>query len=461
VHDLENSLIFVEQTMMKNSFGCAFAGKDARFLMAMGMFVLLCCESRIVAQTGPSELTKPQTIAGVEVVGPDAPIRPGVALSDRVTEASQCTFSACNPPMQPQVATGRCLPCIRGVDCADNCGSHQTWRDLHPMEFQPLGHGEFLGPVRLPNTVDYRVRVGDRIQFIFARDRERPVETYTLLVGDELQITSLSNPDLKMGDLVQGRGISIQPDGFLHLNGIGRIRAAGLSIAQLRRNLELAYRELYNEPAIDVIPIKTNTQQDDILESIDARQGVSGGRTLTETVHQDGTIRLIPIGAVCVQGLTVDELKREINLRYRQLVPGLHIEPIIEQEAPHFIFVYGEVGQPDRYQLLGPTSVTQALAMARGINIKGNAREVVIFRRAEDWRLLATRLDLKGMHLGKVPTPADEIWLRDNDLIIVPKTPIGRFNEFVEQVFRQGIYGIFPFSQVGTGLNVIGFPVGN
>lgn len=397
---------------------------------------------------------------GVEIVGPESPIRPVSTETADLTGVDGYRFTACNPPMQPQVALGRCQACVLGIDCADNCGSHQSWRDLHRSNFQPLGHGEFLGPVRLPNTIDYRVRVGDRIQFIFARNRERPVDTYILLVGDELQITSLSNPDLKIGDLVLGRGIAIQPDGFLHLSGIGRIRAAGLSIAQLRRNLEVAYKELFQEPAIDVIPIKTNTQQDDILESIDARQGVSGGRVLTETVNQDGTIRLIPIGAVSVQGLTVDEVKREINLRYRQLVPGLHIEPIIEQEAPHFVFVYGEVGQPDRYQLQGPTSVTQALAMARGINIKGNAREVVIFRRAEDWRMLATRLDLKGMHLGKVPTPADEIWLRDNDLIIVPKTPIARFNEFVDQVFRQGAYGIFPFAQVGTGFNAVGFPVG-
>jgi polysaccharide biosynthesis/export protein len=327
------------------------------------------------------------------------------------------------------------------------------------MDFQPLAHGEHLGPIRLTDTIDYRVRIGDRIQFIFARNRESPVESYTLLVGDELQITSLSNPELKMGDLIQGRGIAIQPDGYLHLNAIGKIRAAGLSIEQLRRNLEVAYRRFYAEPGIDVLPIKTNTQQDDILDSIDARQGISGGRTLREMVHPDGTVRLIPIGSVMVQGLTMDEVKREVNLRYRQLVPGLHIEPIIEQEAPHYVFVYGEVGQPDRYQLLGPTSVTQALAMARGVNPRGNAREIVIFRRAEDWRLLATRLDLQGMHLGKVPSPADEIWLRDNDLIIVPRTPISRFNDFVDQVFRQGIYGVFPFSQVGSGFNAIGFPV--
>lgn len=359
---------------------------------------------------------------------------------------------------QPQTVVGPCQPCIQGVDCIDGCGRPLKWKNSRLLDFQPLAHGEYLGPIRLTDSIDYRVRIGDRIQFIFARNRETPVDSYTLLVGDELQITSLSYPELKIGDLVQGKGIAIQPDGYLHLNAIGKIRAAGLSIEQLRRNLDTAYRQFYSEPSIDVLPIKTNTQQDDILDSIDARQGISGGRTLRETVHPDGTVRLIPIGAVMVQGLTMDEVKREINLRYRQLVPGLHVEPIIEQEAPHYVFVFGEVGQPDRYQLMGPTSVTQALAMARGVNPRGNAREIVIFRRAEDWRLLATRLDLQGMHLGKVPSPADEIWLRDNDLIIVPKTPIARFNDFVDQVFRQGAYGVFPFAQVGTGFNAAGFP---
>ena len=360
--------------------------------------------------------------------------------------------------MQPQVALGACQPHIQAIDCADHCGAHQTWHDLRAYNFQPLGHGEYQGPVRLPATIDYRVRAGDRVQFIYARSRETAIESYVLLIGDELQISSLTDEKLRVGDLLQGRGVAIQPDGYLHLSTIGRIRAAGLTIPQLRRNLEIAYKEYIKEPAIDIVPVKTNSQLDDVLESIDARQGISGGRTQTVTVHPDGTVRLIKIGAVCVQGLTLDEIKREVNLRYRQLVPGLYVEPILDQEAPHFVFVYGQVSRPDRYQLSGPTSVTAALAMAGGLNIRGNAREIVIFRRAEDWRMLATRIDVRGMHLGKVPTPADEIWLRDNDLIIVPLTPIARFNDFVDQVFRQGAYGIFPFAQLGTGFNATGFP---
>ena len=168
-------------------------------------------------------------------------------------------------------------------------------------------------------------------------------------------------------------------------------------------------------------------------------------------VLEDGTVRLIGIGAVCVQGLTIEEVKREVNLRYRDIAPGISIEPTISEYAPSFVFVYGQVTQPNRYQLNGPTTVTQALALAGGVNARGNAREIVIFRRAEDWRYIATRVDLRGVHLGKVPTAADEIEVSDSDLIIVPLTPIARFNDLVDQVFRQGIYGIFPLSQVGSG----------
>lgn len=375
--------------------------------------------------------------------------QPVVNVSQFEFEQSQgvqnyCSYSICNSPSQPQVAAGRCQPCTIAIDCADNCGRAQTWADLHPYQFQPLAQGEYLGPIRLPSTLDYRIRIGDQLRFIFIDSPSRSIDSYRLMVGDELQIESTTDSAIRRGDLVTGRGLIIQPDGKVTVSLVGQIHAAGLTIPQLRHNLEIAYQEYIREPSIDVTPIKTNSLKTSILNSVDARQG-AGGQNYIDLVHPDGTIRLPKIGAVCVQGMTVDEIKREVNLRYRQIVAGLEIEPIINSEAPHFVFVTGEVGSPGRYQLLGPTSVTQALALAGGTKVGGNLREIVIFRRAEDWRLLATRIDLRGAHLGKVPTPADEIWLRDSDLIIVPQTPIKLFNNFVKQVFTDGVYGVVPF----------------
>ncbi|QDV26875.1 polysaccharide biosynthesis/export family protein [Aureliella helgolandensis] len=367
------------------------------------------------------------------------------------------SFSAHNPPPQPQVEAGRCAPCTVAVDCADTCAmGTQTWGDLHRYNFQPLAHGEHLGPIRLPSTIDYRVRVGDRIRFVYVLSRELLSDSFKLQVGDELQISSNDDDTIRLGDLVLGRGIVIQPDGMLYLPHLGQVRAAGLTIPQLRRQINLGVSDVVKKPKFDVIPISTNTLLEDIRSSVDARAG-NGGQSFSDNVHPDGTLRLPKLGALTVQGMTLDELKREVNLQYRQIVSGLEVEPILDQEAQHFVFVYGKVGRPDRYQLNGPTSITQALAMAQGITVGGNRREIVIFRRAEDWRLLATRIDIKGAHLGKVPLPTDEIWLRDNDLIIVPPTPISRFDDFVDQVFTRGIYGVLPFSQIGEGFNANAF----
>jgi polysaccharide export outer membrane protein len=89
----------------------------------------------------------------------------------------------------------------------------------------------------------------------------------------------------------------------------------------------------------------------------------------------------------------------------------------------------------------------QAIALAGGWNpAGGNLRQVVVFRRGPDWRLMATMLDLNGALLGKRPSPADEIWLNDSDIVLVPKTPLKMADDVIEQLFTRGLYGIAPFS---------------
>ncbi len=348
---------------------------------------------------------------------------------------------------------GACQACMSGVDCACNCGAEATWKAMRPLDFNSYAQGGYAGPARLAHLSQYRLRPGDQLQVIYLITRRQGNGAYRLEVGDQVLIESVSDADLTRGTLQNG--LQIQPDGTITVRILGQVHAAGLTVDALRKQLESQYAKFYNDPTIDVTPVTTNTLAEDIRNAVGGRSGLSR-QAIDVTVMPDGKVRLPGIGEVCVQGFTLSELKSEINLRYSQTVVGLELEPILTSQAPHFIHVLGEVRTPNRFQITAPTTVLGAIAEAGGQLPGANLRQVVVFRRAEDWRLISTMLDLQGAVYGKRPTPADEIWLRDGDVIIVPAKPIQRFNWFVNQVFREGIYGVVPFSvSYGLGSNSI------
>ncbi|MCA9269711.1 MAG: polysaccharide biosynthesis/export family protein, partial [Planctomycetales bacterium] len=245
------------------------------------------------------------------------------------------------------------------------------------------------------------------------------------------------------------RELVVQPDGTITVRLLGQVRAAGRSIVELTADLEERYLKFYKVPSITITPVKVNTRLNDLRDSVDARFG-SGGQSRLARVTPEGTVQLPAVGSVPAQGLTLDELKREVDERYARAVQGIEVTPVLVNRAPRFIYVLGEVQTPGRFELTGPTTVMQSVALAGGWNNGGNLRQIVVFRRGEDWRLVATQLDLRGALIGKRPSPADEIWLRDSDIVVVPKSAILRADDFIELVFTRGIYGVVPF----RGINI-------
>lgn len=338
---------------------------------------------------------------------------------------------------------GACQPCMMGVDCACNCGAEARWSDSRPMPFNSYGPGGYAGPARLAHLSEYRLRPGDSVQVIYLITRRQREGAYRLTPGDEVLIESLADPDISRGTLENG--LKIQPDGTITARLLGQVHAAGLTVAQLRDVLEDLYELYYEEPAIDVTPIRTNTLAEDIRNAVGGQSGLNR-QAIDVRVMPDGKIRLPGIGEICVQGLSLNQLKREVNLRYDEIVVGIVTEPTLVEQAPHFVHVLGQVGTPSRVELQGPTTVLAAIASAGGHLPDGNLRQVVVLRRAEDWRLISTMLDLQGAVFGKRPTPSDEIWVRDGDVIIVPDKPITRLDNWIRQIFTEGIYSAYPIS---------------
>jgi polysaccharide export outer membrane protein len=316
------------------------------------------------------------------------------------------------------------------------------WSAAHPMDWQPYAQGEYVGHERIPHVPCYRLRVDDTLELVFRLTRNQTTEPYKLNVGDEIRLESSADPTLD-------RNLLIQPDGYVTLRLLGQFKATRRTVPQLREEIEVAYQRYYRVPAITVTPLKVNTKLEDLRATVDSRFGF-GGQSRQARVTPEGTIALPAIGSCPAQGLTLNELKRELDERYNQKIEGFEVTPVLLTRAPRYVYVLGEVARPGRYDLTGPTTVMQAISLAGGWNVGGNLRQTVIFRRGDDWRLMATLVDIRGALYGKTPVPADELWINDSDVLVVPKAPIKVFNDYVNLGMTQGLYSVAPFRSFGS-----------
>jgi polysaccharide export outer membrane protein len=340
---------------------------------------------------------------------------------------------------------------MAGVHSQDPIPYYHPWTAARPLPWQVFGHGEFIGPERTKPVEEYHLRPDDQLELIYRFTHRASATPYRFSVGDEIMIESLTAPELNKGDLIQGRGLQIQSDGTVTLPLVGQVPVAGRTVNEIRLDLDERYLRYYTDPAITVTPLKTNTKLAGLRESVDGRYG-QGGLVRQATVTPEGTIQLPAIQSVPAHGLTLNELQQEIEERYLENIgAGVEVTVVLVARAPSFVYVLGEVPNPGQYQLQKPTSVMQALSMAGGWNHGGNLREIVIFRRTDDWQLMATKLDLRGALHGKCPVPVDEIWIRDSDVLLVPKSNVLLMDDFIDLVFTRGIYGVIP---IGVSLDL-------
>ena len=128
------------------------------------------------------------------------------------------------------------------------------------------------------------------------------------------------------------------------------------------------------------------------------------------------------------------------------MVEGIEVIPILVQRAPRYVYVLGEVNNPGRYELVAPTTALQAISLAGSWRVGANLRQIVVFRRGDDWRMLATAIDLQAALLGHDLCPCGEIWIDDSDVIIVPKSQILVADDMINLLFTRGLYGVFPMN---------------
>ncbi|MDO8297978.1 MAG: polysaccharide biosynthesis/export family protein [Caulobacter sp.] len=137
-----------------------------------------------------------------------------------------------------------------------------------------------------------------------------------------------------------------------------------------------------------------------------------------EEVQVDGSGRVfLPlIGSVVAAGKTTQELSTEIADRLRgQFLQSPQVAVWVAEAISQKVTVDGSVVEPGVYAMSGPTTLLQAVAMAKGPDLKyANLGRVAVFRTINGQRNVAV-FDLKAIRAGKASDPV----ILGNDIVVV------------------------------------------
>ena len=317
----------------------------------------------------------------------------------------------------------------------------------------------------------YKIGPSDIIEIIYNFRYELTPEEYILEVQDDLNIEFLFHPKLS-------RKVRIRMDGKITLPLVGEVLAANKTAPELKQDLLTRYLKYIKGSDISVIVVKGNIKIQELKKAITT---AARGQSKIVPVRPDGRITLPLIGDVQAAGLTVPELRYEVNRQYAKYVRNLDTTVILKQVKSPKVFVMGEVERPGGYETPQPITAMQAIAMAGGLKDTANDDSVVVLRDmglpvpkgirldiddifdldksdlAEEWeerrKKLQERLAEDGneemtqevyAEMGDWNFINNDLVLHRNDIIYVPKTFIAGVDKFIDQWFTKGVYSAFP-----------------
>jgi polysaccharide export outer membrane protein len=149
----------------------------------------------------------------------------------------------------------------------------------------------------------------------------------------------------------------------------------------------------------------------------------------TVTVQPDGFIVLRGLEELYAEGATLVEVREAIATGYAGMLHDPEVTVVLKDFDKPYFLAGGEVTRPGKYELRGDTTVTEAVAIAGGLNGQAKHSQVVLFRRVSDKLVETHVLNLKQMLNSR--NVAEDIHLRPGDLVYVPQNTISKIRRYL------------------------------
>jgi polysaccharide biosynthesis/export protein len=158
----------------------------------------------------------------------------------------------------------------------------------------------------------------------------------------------------------------------------------------------------------------------------------------TVQVDTEGNVLLPLLGSVPAGGRSIAQLSQQIAAAYgATYVRDPKVTVSVKDSASQKVTVNGAVIQPGIYPITNSTTLMQAIAMAKGPDMKLASDKVAIFRTVGQRRTEAT-FNVSDIRDGKVQDPQ----IHAGDMVVVDTSDVRRF--------LQDISPIAPFTALGA-----------
>jgi polysaccharide biosynthesis/export protein len=253
------------------------------------------------------------------------------------------------------------------------------------------------------------------------RDLVEPAD-FTIGPQDLLDV-SLYNIDATDG-LPTKVQVRVSNKGQITLPLLGPVNVGGLTRSQVEENLQKGYRQYMHEPDVGVTLVENKSNSVYVLGAVQ-NPGVlpiTGQETLRRMLAMAGGIGKDAGMFVHVsRQISSEERSYVINLGELANDPtgklNVAVRPgdFINVPRAGSFFVDGYVERPNSYQLVQAFRLSQALALAGGINPNAS-KEITILRRGSKGEVQTLTRDLDKVRSGE----EEDVQIAENDLIVVP-----------------------------------------
>jgi len=150
----------------------------------------------------------------------------------------------------------------------------------------------------------------------------------------------------------------------------------------------------------------------------------------TLVVQPDGFISLKEVGDAHVSGLTLPQVQELVEKKYSSILKQPVISVTPKDLEKSFFIAMGQVARPGKYELRGPITVTEAIAVAGGLAPdRGKDSQVVLFRREGNTLAQGQVIDVKK--LLKHRDLREDVYLHPGDLVYVPQNTWSKIHQVI------------------------------